>query len=280
MGQKQEHCCCSLCELCVSVRMCAPHAGLLPPPFFLGGRGCLSFPLHFFFLLFLRLHLFPSFFLFIHNLIAMNEDRPIRRANALRIRSEHDQSNDNTSSENNASLTHATTDKDKDSKEGDHQHLTFYEVHMATAHTIYDPSSSSYSHLHPSRRRHYRNKKRFADNPNSKGHDLYADLVIVFKFKGPPKALRRFGSSASMSDSPTSPPSSRPSSTASQSSPLMSIGDRIELEQKTMDAYEELLTKLSSVGLRYETRPSGKETILIFILCPWTVLRREVTRHK
>lgn len=211
----------------------------------------------------------------------MNENRPIRRANALRIRSEHDLFN--ASSASTPHTDKSSTDKVKDGKEEeDHQHLTFYEVHMATAHTTYDPSSSSYSHLHPSRRRHYRNKKRFADNPNSKGHDLYADLVIVFKFKGPPKPLRRFGSSSSLSEPSASPPTSAspPPSASSLSSPLITIEDRIQLEQETMDAYEDLLTKLTSVGLRYETRPSGKETILIFILCPWAILRREVTRHK
>lgn len=154
---------------------------------------------------------------------------------------------------------------------------------MASSHTIFDASSPAYSHLHPSRRRHYRNKKRFSElQQTNKSRDLYADLVVVFKFKGPPKSssrLKRHGSSMSLTDSASASPSPA-LSTSSMSSPLSTIGARIELEERTMDAYEELLNKLSAVGLQYETRPNGKETILIFILCPWTVLRREVTRHK
>ncbi|KAG0281621.1 hypothetical protein BGZ95_001475 [Linnemannia exigua] len=46
-----------------------------------------------------------------------------------------------------------------------------------------------------------------------------------------------------------------------------------------MEAYQDVLTKLTNVGLQYESRPSGKETILIFVLCPWPVLKREAIRN-
>jgi hypothetical protein len=53
-----------------------------------------------------------------------------------------------------------------------------------------------------------------------------------------------------------------------------------------MEAYQDVLTKLASVGLKYESRPSsnrsgsGKETtVLIFVLCPWAVLKREAIRN-
>ncbi|KAG0047477.1 hypothetical protein BGZ83_007469 [Gryganskiella cystojenkinii] len=209
----------------------------------------------------------------------MKADHPIKRANALRIKSDQDLLNNNPLSRNNSTankndgprtipdLPSLSTSSAADSKDReDHHHLNFYDIHMATAHTIYDPSSSSYSNLHPSRRRHNRNKKRFdhSDNPN-KGRDLYADLVIVFKFKSPPRLnqskslLKRQGSSSSLLDSPlssTSPPRSTSSSfsaTFSSSSPLATLESRIELEQQTMDGYEDILAKLTQVGLQYET---------------------------
>ncbi|KAG0246316.1 calcium-activated chloride channel-domain-containing protein [Mortierella sp. GBAus27b] len=73
--------------------------------------------------------------------------------------------------------------------------------------------------------------------------DLYADLIIVFKYKPPKKGV------------------SKP-----------------EYEQATVNAYKEVLSKLTLVGLQHETRPSGNDTLFIFVLCPWTVLKREATR--
>ncbi|KAF9905738.1 hypothetical protein EC991_001341 [Linnemannia zychae] len=52
-----------------------------------------------------------------------------------------------------------------------------------------------------------------------------------------------------------------------------------QLGEQTMEAYQDVLTKLTNVGLQYESRPSGKETILIFVLCPWPVLKREAIRN-
>ncbi|CAO3563241.1 unnamed protein product [Mortierella alpina] len=73
--------------------------------------------------------------------------------------------------------------------------------------------------------------------------DVYADLVIVFKYKQPAKGV------------------SKP-----------------EYEQRTIEAYRQVLQKLTRVGLQYETRPSGTDTLFIFVLCPWAVLKREETR--
>ncbi|KAF8925756.1 calcium-activated chloride channel-domain-containing protein [Dissophora ornata] len=77
-----------------------------------------------------------------------------------------------------------------------------------------------------------------------KSLDVYADLIIVFKYKQPAKGV------------------SKP-----------------EYEQKTLKAYEDVLLKLTRVGLQYETRPSGNDTLFIFVLCPWAVLKREATRN-
>ncbi|KAI8596552.1 calcium-activated chloride channel-domain-containing protein [Dissophora ornata] len=82
----------------------------------------------------------------------------------------------------------------------------------------------------------------------SKSRELYADIVIVFKYK-------------------------HPSASTAKGSPTKS-----ELEQETLKAYEDVLARLRRVGLQYETRPSGRETILIFVLCPWSILKREVVR--
>ncbi|KAG0018909.1 hypothetical protein BGZ81_010031, partial [Podila clonocystis] len=82
-------------------------------------------------------------------------------------------------------------------------------------------------------------------NPSSL--DTYADLVLVFKYKAPGKK---------------------------DSAPA-----KLEYEQKTLKAYQDVVTKLARVGLQHETRPSGNDTLLIFILCPWAVLKREVTRN-
>ncbi|KAF9090005.1 hypothetical protein BGX23_006309 [Mortierella sp. AD031] len=79
---------------------------------------------------------------------------------------------------------------------------------------------------------------------NPRTLDVYADLVLVFRYKQPIKGV------------------SKP-----------------DYEQKTLAAYQEVLTNLTRVGLQFETRPSGNDTLLIFILCPWAVLKREVTRN-
>ncbi|KAG0308873.1 hypothetical protein BGZ98_006371 [Dissophora globulifera] len=81
-------------------------------------------------------------------------------------------------------------------------------------------------------------------NSRPKSLDVYADLVIVFKYKQPAKGI------------------SKP-----------------DYEQKTLKAYHELLQKLTAVGLQFETRPSGSDTLFIFVLCPWTILKREATRN-
>ncbi|KAG9065231.1 hypothetical protein KI688_002554 [Linnemannia hyalina] len=60
-----------------------------------------------------------------------------------------------------------------------------------------------------------------------------------------------------------------------------------QLGEETMEAYQDVLNKLANVGLRYESRPStsviqgsSKEaTVLIFVLCPWAVLKREAIRN-
>lgn len=83
---------------------------------------------------------------------------------------------------------------------------------------------------------------------NSRSLDVYADLVLVFKYKQP-----------TLKEATVSKP---------------------EYEQKTLAAYQEVLTNLTRVGLQYETRPSGSDTLLIFILCPWAVLKREATRAR
>ncbi|KAF8982690.1 hypothetical protein BGZ46_000808 [Entomortierella lignicola] len=80
-------------------------------------------------------------------------------------------------------------------------------------------------------------------NNRPKSMDLYADVVVVFKYKQPAKGV-----------------------------------NKAEYEQKTLNAYQSVLKKLARVGLKSETRPSGKDTLFIFVLCPWTVLKREVTR--
>ncbi|KAF9185624.1 hypothetical protein BGZ50_002979 [Haplosporangium sp. Z 11] len=76
---------------------------------------------------------------------------------------------------------------------------------------------------------------------------MYADLVIVFNYKN------QQASKGTLS--------------------------KDEMEKRTMDAYKDVLDKLTRVGLQYETRPGGKETVFIFVLCPWVVLKREVARN-
>ncbi|KAI1318674.1 hypothetical protein EDD11_005967 [Mortierella claussenii] len=74
--------------------------------------------------------------------------------------------------------------------------------------------------------------------------DVYADFVIIFKYKQPIKGQSKPG-----------------------------------YEEKTLKAYQDVLQKLARVGLQHETRPSGNDTLFIFVLCPWAVLKRETTRH-
>ncbi|KAF9431654.1 hypothetical protein BGZ76_011864 [Entomortierella beljakovae] len=81
----------------------------------------------------------------------------------------------------------------------------------------------------------------------TKSHDFYADLIIDFKY----------------------------SQTVSKGESIVNS----DLAQRTLHAYEDVLRKLSSVGLHYETRPSGKERVLIFVICPWSTLKREVVRN-
>lgn len=81
-----------------------------------------------------------------------------------------------------------------------------------------------------------------------KSLDTYADFVLVFKYKAPTKK-----------DSESS---------------------KLEYEQKAIKTYQKVITKLARVGLQHETRPSGDDTLLVFILCPWAVLKREATRDR
>ena len=76
--------------------------------------------------------------------------------------------------------------------------------------------------------------------------ELYADLVLVFKYKQPVK-----GAVA-----------------------------RPEYEQQTLKAYQDVIQKLTRVGLQYETRPNGPDMLFIFVLCPWAVLKREINRNR
>ncbi|KAG0056381.1 hypothetical protein BGZ83_005297 [Gryganskiella cystojenkinii] len=78
-----------------------------------------------------------------------------------------------------------------------------------------------------------------------KSLDHYADLIIIFKYKQPAKG--------------TVP--------------------KPEYEQRTLKAYQEVIHKLNNVGLQHETRPNGTDMLFIFVLCPWTVLKREVTKN-
>ncbi|KAG0262946.1 hypothetical protein DFQ27_002013 [Actinomortierella ambigua] len=75
---------------------------------------------------------------------------------------------------------------------------------------------------------------------------VYADYVLVFRYPLPLKSQQN---------------------------------DKAELETKAIDAYKQILVKLQRAGLRYESRPGKKNTVHIFILCPWHVLKREVIRN-
>ncbi|KAF9435753.1 hypothetical protein BGZ76_005589 [Entomortierella beljakovae] len=76
-----------------------------------------------------------------------------------------------------------------------------------------------------------------------KSLDVYADIVVIFKYKRPSKGV-----------------------------------NKAEYEKKTVDAYHSVIQKLARVGLKTETRPCGDDTLFIFVLCPWVVLKREATR--
>ncbi len=112
-----------------------------------------------------------------------------------------------------------------------HSHFRFFEIHSSTAHVYSKSEGDEAQHL--------------VNNTKPKSLDVYADLVIVFKYKQPAKGV------------------SKP-----------------EYEQKTLAAYKQVLQKLTRVGLQYETRPSGSDTLFIFVLCPWSVLKREETRTR
>jgi hypothetical protein len=83
------------------------------------------------------------------------------------------------------------------------------------------------------------------ESARTDSRDVYADLIIVFKYKQPAKGV-----------------------------------SKQEYEKATVEAYKELLAKLTRVGLQYETRPNGNDTLFVFILCPWLVLKREATRTR
>ncbi|KAF9192876.1 hypothetical protein BGZ51_004639 [Haplosporangium sp. Z 767] len=108
-------------------------------------------------------------------------------------------------------------------------HFRFQEIYSATVQSNANINVASIEALKASR---------------PKSMDVYADLVIVFKYEQPVKGT-----------------------------------PKPEYEQRTLKAYQEVLLKLTRVGLQYETRPSGNNTIFIFVLCPWTVLKREATRN-
>ncbi|KAF9353493.1 hypothetical protein BGX26_008741 [Mortierella sp. AD094] len=132
-----------------------------------------------------------------------------------------------------------------------HTDLQFYDIHEASLHRV-----STETHTHPyqkqqSKRRRKKKAHYHQEQHNerqeapSKSLDMYADLVIVFKY-------------------------THPSGKGGV--------EKLRLEKETLDAYEDVLTKLTSVGLQYETRPNGKDMVLIFVLCPWSTLKREVNR--
>ncbi|KAF9575824.1 hypothetical protein EC968_001612 [Mortierella alpina] len=135
-----------------------------------------------------------------------------------------------------------------------HTDLKFYDIHLATRESSLannppdeDPRQQHLNlHSQPTLKR--RRNKRNTSKAYAKSRDVYADLVMVFKYKQHQLTNK---------DSPT----------------------KAELELVTLQAYEDVLRKLRQVGLQYETRPIGRETILIFILCPWSVLKREVNRN-
>lgn len=51
-------------------------------------------------------------------------------------------------------------------------------------------------------------------------------------------------------------------------------------ETNVINAFRSVLEKLKSVGLKYEVRYGEKDTLLIFVLCPWERLKAEVYRSR
>ncbi|KAI1319359.1 hypothetical protein EDD11_004225 [Mortierella claussenii] len=143
-----------------------------------------------------------------------------------------------------------------------HSDLYFYDMHLDSQHSGADKLAQDHLSLlkrRRSRKYHHRRHQQqqqqqqeeevAGDNRGSR--DTYADLVIVFKYKS--RSHHYTGAKGSPS--------------------------KQEAEQETLEAYQDVLNKLTQVGLQYETRPSGRETILIFVLCPWSILKREVVRN-
>ncbi|KAF9168344.1 hypothetical protein BGX20_011343 [Mortierella sp. AD010] len=127
-----------------------------------------------------------------------------------------------------------------------HKDLQFYDIHEASLHRA---SAEAYTHPYQKSLSKRRRKKKLGQEPPPpppKSLDVYADLVIVFKYH---HTVGKWG-----------------------------VLEKLKLEKETLDAYEDVLTKLTDVGLQYETRPNGKDMILIFVLCPWSTLKREVDR--
>ncbi|KAG0330146.1 hypothetical protein BGZ99_008009 [Dissophora globulifera] len=162
-------------------------------------------------------------------------------------------------------------------KNAAHSELQYYDIYLSSLHTegIEGQSSSTGngnsnntgdSHSMSSKRR---KGKKVQHTVRPKSRDLYADIVIAFKYKG---HHQQDLSTSSVSSIPLSLSFGHFLSSSSTPS-------RAELEKQTMAAYEEVLRKLRDAGLLYETRPSGRETILIFVLCPWSVLKRQVVRN-
>ncbi|KAF9579680.1 hypothetical protein BGW38_003964, partial [Lunasporangiospora selenospora] len=87
----------------------------------------------------------------------------------------------------------------------------------------------------------------------SQGRDYYADLVIVFKY-GAKKHAHGNGAGNAQA--------------------------KAEHEEQAVKTYKSVLQKLRLVGLEYETRPStsDKDTLFVFVICPWSVLKRESTK--
>ncbi|KAG0251958.1 hypothetical protein BG011_007298 [Mortierella polycephala] len=135
-----------------------------------------------------------------------------------------------------------------------HSDLRFYDIYLSNLYNENNNNNNTGNHtrsqsssdpLPPGTLKRRRAKRHRHDN--SKSRDLYADLVLLFNYKNQQESKGALS--------------------------------KDELEKRTMDAYEDVLEKLTRVGLQYETRPGGKDTILIFILCPWSVLKREVASN-
>ncbi|KAF9200829.1 hypothetical protein BGZ49_008935 [Haplosporangium sp. Z 27] len=127
-----------------------------------------------------------------------------------------------------------------------HTDLRFYDIHSASLHTV-----DTDLHGHPYQKNSTtkrRRKKRFQQGACQSCRETYADLVIVFKYTHP-------------------------------TGKGVPMPEKEDLELKTLEAYDDILRKLTDAGLQYETRPSGKDTVLIFVLCPWATLKREVVRN-